>query len=365
MKHVYVLNLITGEVLNFESYNACVQWFHDNGFKLSITHLGFLINKPVDKKKQLTFVFNDMFLFSSRNDFVNWVNLDKYPEAVYLLPDKCDGFMSRSTVTSINEVNETVQIISHIKLYEYPVNQGGIIRKENKDYSGIYAWVNKLNNKVYVGSGVILYNRLSDYYSDAYLKASKNMLITKALKKYGMANFKLFIIEHTNTGNLIEREQYWIDILKAEYNTNPVAGNTTGYIHTLDTRLKIKEKGLARKITEETKEKMRLARLGYKPSAVVIEKLKAKIYTAEDRANLSKVLAGRVFTEEQLKKHTLLWTKLNGIKITITDTHTGNIEKVDSITLAASKLKATRNAIHNSMKKATLFRKRYQITKDS
>jgi len=51
---------------------------------------------------------------------------------------------------------------------------------------------------------------------------------------------------------------------------------------------------------------MRLSRLGYKPSPTVIEKLKAKIYTAEHRANLSKALIGRVFTEEQLKKHTLL-----------------------------------------------------------
>jgi len=81
-----MLNLITGEVLNFKSYNACVQWLHDNGFKLSITHLGHLINKSGDKKKQSTFVFNNMFLFSSKNDFANWVNLDKYPEALYLLP---------------------------------------------------------------------------------------------------------------------------------------------------------------------------------------------------------------------------------------------------------------------------------------
>ncbi len=127
------------------------------------------------------------------------------------------------------------------------------------------------------------------------------MLITKALKKYGMANFKLFIIEDTNTDNLIEGEQYWIDILKPEYNTNPIASNTIGYIHTLDTRLKIKEKALPRKVTEETKEKMRLARLGYKRSALVIEKLKAKIYTAKHRVNLNKALAGRIFTEEQLK----------------------------------------------------------------
>jgi hypothetical protein len=71
LKLVYTLNLITGEVLKFESYNACVQWFHDNGSNLSITHLGLLVNKPVNKDKQLTFVFNNTFLFSSKNDFVD------------------------------------------------------------------------------------------------------------------------------------------------------------------------------------------------------------------------------------------------------------------------------------------------------
>lgn len=31
---------------------------------------------------------------------------------------------------------------------------------------GVYAWENKINNKIYVGSGDPLYLRLSDYYHD-------------------------------------------------------------------------------------------------------------------------------------------------------------------------------------------------------
>jgi hypothetical protein len=37
--------------------------------------------------------------------------------------------------------------------------------KENKDKSGVYRWVNKLNNESYIGSSVNLIRRLSQYYS--------------------------------------------------------------------------------------------------------------------------------------------------------------------------------------------------------
>lgn len=40
------------------------------------------------------------------------------------------------------------------------------------------------------------------------------MLITKAINKYGIANFKLYIIEYTEEHNLLNREQFWIDTLK-------------------------------------------------------------------------------------------------------------------------------------------------------
>jgi len=34
------------------------------------------------------------------------------------------------------------------------------------------------------------------------------MLITKAINKYGIDNFKLFIIEYTEENNLLKREQF-------------------------------------------------------------------------------------------------------------------------------------------------------------
>lgn len=61
--------------------------------------------------------------------------------------------------------------------------------------------VNKINNKVYVGSGDPLYTRLSDYYQPWYLVSRCNLYIVRAFNKHTMANFSLYILEYTNSDN--------------------------------------------------------------------------------------------------------------------------------------------------------------------
>jgi group I intron endonuclease len=43
-------------------------------------------------------------------------------------------------------------------------------------------------------------------------------MIYRALLKYGYASYKLDILEYCKTNALIEREQYYLDLLKPEYN---------------------------------------------------------------------------------------------------------------------------------------------------
>jgi hypothetical protein len=42
-------------------------------------------------------------------------------------------------------------------------------------------------------------------------------MIYKALVKYGYSSFKLEILENCETNILIEREQYYLDLLNPEY----------------------------------------------------------------------------------------------------------------------------------------------------
>jgi group I intron endonuclease len=57
------------------------------------------------------------------------------------------------------------------------------------------------------------------------------MVINKAILKYGYSNFKLEILEYCDKSVCIEKEQYYIDLLKPEYNTLKTAGSTLGFEH--------------------------------------------------------------------------------------------------------------------------------------
>nr|YP_010846106.1 GIY-YIG homing endonuclease [Cyathus pallidus]WEV87293.1 GIY-YIG homing endonuclease [Cyathus pallidus] len=126
----------------------------------------------------------------------------------------------------------------YVKSYNDPINQRTLIRSENTGKIGVYAWYNKINGKLYIGSGDPLYIRISDYYQKWYLENCTNLYIVRALNKYGMRNFSLSILEYTDEDNLISTEQKWIDNLKPEYNLNPTAGSSKGYKHTIDNNWK-------------------------------------------------------------------------------------------------------------------------------
>jgi len=71
-----------------------------------------------------------------------------------------------------------------------------------------------------VGSSKSLSNRFSLYYSLNSLKkeVKGSIIIRRALLKYGYSNFSLDILEYCESDVLITREQYYIDLLKPEYN---------------------------------------------------------------------------------------------------------------------------------------------------
>jgi len=66
------------------------------------------------------------------------------------------------------------------------------------------------------------------------------MLINKALLKYGYSNFKIEILEYCEPSKCIEREQYYIDLLKPEYNISLTArAPMTGRNHSELTKIKM------------------------------------------------------------------------------------------------------------------------------
>ena len=67
------------------------------------------------------------------------------------------------------------------------------------------------------------------------------MTISRALIKYGYSNFILEILEYCDVSALLEREQYYLDLLKPAYNIAKIAGSTLGVPKSALTKAKISE----------------------------------------------------------------------------------------------------------------------------
>ena len=136
-----------------------------------------------------------------------------------------------------------------------------LIVKENRGKAGVYCWVNNESGLRYIGSSIDLGKRLLQYYNLKHLM-KVHMHIYKAILKYGHSRFTLEIFEYCDPECTIEKEQYYIDLLKPKYNVLKVAGSPLGYKHTLEAIEKLRILGTGRKLSEEAIAKVRAARLG-------------------------------------------------------------------------------------------------------
>ena len=136
--------------------------------------------------------------------------------------------------------------------------------------------MNKVNGNMYVGSSVDLRERLYVYYSLLKLNKS-NRTIDRALLKYGYSKFSFEILEYCTRENVLEREQYYMDLIKPVYNIVEKAGSTLGYRH-----------------TEATKEKMRNLKLSKE-----VLKVKLESVTKASEANRVKVIVVNIETGEE------------------------------------------------------------------
>lgn len=190
--------------------------------------------------------------------------------------------------------------------------------------SGIYKILNLINSKFYIGSAANILVRWQQHRNNLKYNKHKNQHLQAAWNLYNKINFKFIIIEECSIINLIEREQYWLDLTKCYdrevgYNINIKANSMLGFKHSNETKFKFKnriytdqqkanmsagQKG--KKYSEETKLKLSKVRKG----RIVSEKVKAqvslvhkgKIISEETRALISAANIGRKISPEAIAK---------------------------------------------------------------
>lgn len=138
-----------------------------------------------------------------------------------------------------------------------------------RNNSGIYAIVNKVNGKVYIGSATNLRCRHAAHVS--YLKSGKhaNDKLLKSVRKHGLDNFVFTLLELTDKKDLLLTEQKWINNTNAVtkgYNICPNARSILGIKMRPEARQRLSTSLTGRKLTPEHRENLSNAHKGYAPS---------------------------------------------------------------------------------------------------
>jgi group I intron endonuclease len=207
-----------------------------------------------------------------------------------------------------------------------------MILKDNNSKSDIYCWVNNVNNKTYVGSGVNLTKRLISYFNKNELNRNPRP-IQEALVKYGHKNFRLEILEYCPKSKLLEKEQFYLDLLVPDYNILKYAYSLLGFKHSQETIDKLK----AKIISSEHKEILSLIHKG-------------KIVGSETRAKLAIATASykknNPLTPEALDNIRSKTTVREGVSVSVLNTQTNEVKEFKNQTEAGKFLGVTRQAVY-------------------
>jgi len=214
-----------------------------------------------------------------------------------------------------------------------------------KNRSGIYLITNTINGKRYVGQAVDLHVRIAHHKSALRRGKHHSAHLQASWDKHGSSAFTFEVIEFLDRcrETLHEREVFWVNTLKPEYNTGtPGIAPMLGKTHTDVARAKIAAASAALVYTpefranksraakeskkaqaqmaklhaakrgvprsDETKAKLRTARLGFRHSEETLARLRQIAanstykHPPEVRARISEALKGKKLSAEHIEK---------------------------------------------------------------
>lgn len=105
--------------------------------------------------------------------------------------------------------------------------------------SGVYMITTDINEKFYIGSAIDLKDRFRRHIGTLKRNCHSNAHLQNTWNKHANCKFSFYILEYCETNKIIEREQFWIDKLKPEYNMVLFAYSWKGKTHSEETKKKL------------------------------------------------------------------------------------------------------------------------------
>lgn len=308
----------------------------------------------------------------------------KYHTTSKLLSRSCSPLsLASNCKRTMSTSSKPVPVI----IYTNPDKEKELIVNDNKGRTGIYRWVHIESGKSYIGSSIKLNIRFKQYFNFNHISYPKrNMIIYKALLKYGYGGFRLEILEYCSPELLLEREQFYFDMFSPDYNILKVAGSPLGYRHSEAAKKLISIASKNRKVSESARDLKREALVGKTFDKERIENMRlsntlrksvtvtnnktdhilefsslteAGKYLGISRVSVNKYLLNNIPYKEYTisSKHTSLINKeitevssINETKVSqqpllLTNKETGDIKEFSSITEAAKFLGISRGRL--------------------
>jgi group I intron endonuclease len=144
----------------------------------------------------------------------------------------------RNVPIILNENAPNLKILLVVVLiYDNVKTEKSRISRDLKGFAGIYGFLCKSTQKLYIGSSIDLGKRFNQH-----IKGSQsNIKLQNAIKKYKLQDFIFIVFEYCDPKDLISREQNIIDSLKPEYNISPTAGSSLGIKRSSETKALMSE----------------------------------------------------------------------------------------------------------------------------
>lgn len=176
---------------------------------------------------------------------------------------------------------------------------------------GIYRILNLVNNKQYIGSSKNIKIRIRTHFYKLRKNSHESAKLQNAVNKYGLDNFKFETVEECLPDQCLEREQWYLDNWRPEYNIRSLASSNLGFKHSLETKLKIKLGHLGKKkpaLTEQHKRQISIRHMGSRKGSCSIEH-KLKIKAALTGRSLSIETKNKMSIMKQGKKNPMFGLK--------------------------------------------------------
>lgn len=127
---------------------------------------------------------------------------------------------------------------------------------------GIYKILSKKTNRVYIGSTIDLVRRWREHKKLLKGQRHHSSFLQNHYNKYGIGDLEFIILEKCNKENLIDKEQFYLDTNKCEFNVLKIAYSVWGFKHSKETKDKISKTLQGHVHSSTTKDKISKALKG-------------------------------------------------------------------------------------------------------